>query len=165
MKVVIADTGALISLGQVGLIPLIEKVFGEFYIAQAVLEELYKYEHPNFPKETLESLFSKTVKITSKNHLAMVMDYGESESVILYEELNADFLLIDDNKARIVAESLDINCIGSIGLLLKAKQKGFINELRPIFKTWLESDRYFSLKFLNTILIQTNENPIEIKGC
>lgn len=164
MKIVIADTGALISLGQVGLISLIEKVFGEFYIAHAVWEELYKYEHPNFSKETLESLSSKIVKIRSKNHLAMVMDYGESESVILYEELNADFLLIDDNKARIVAESLDINCIGSIGLLLKAKQMGAINELRPVFESWLKSDRYFSLKFLNTILIQSKENPIDIKN-
>ena len=64
----------------------------------------------------------------------MIMDFGESESVILYQELQADFLLIDDNKARIVAESLDVNCIGSIGLLIKAKQKGLITELKPIFE-------------------------------
>jgi len=165
MKVVIADTGALISLGQVDQIQLIEKVFGEFYIAQAVWEELNQYEHPNFPSEILSSLSSKTVKITSKNHLAMVMDYDESESVILYEELKADFLLIDDNKARVVAESLDINCVGSIGLLLKAKQKGFIKELKPIFQAWLNSDRYFSLKLLNTILIQAEETPIDLEDC
>lgn len=41
----------------------------------------------------------------------MVMDYGESESILLYEELKADYLLIDDNKARMLAESLNINCI------------------------------------------------------
>lgn len=40
MKIVIADTGALISLGHVEHIGLIEKVFGDFYIAQAVWEEL-----------------------------------------------------------------------------------------------------------------------------
>jgi hypothetical protein len=62
------------------------------------------------------------------------MDYGESESVILYEELNADYLLIDDNKARIIAESFDVKCIGSIGLLVIAKQKGLINGLRQIFE-------------------------------
>ena len=90
----------------------------------------------------------------------MVMDYGESESVILYEELQADYLLIDDNKARIVAESLDINCIGSIGLLIKAKKKGLIAELKPIFEKWISIDRYFSTKLLNRILTDLGENPL-----
>jgi predicted nucleic acid-binding protein len=45
MKIVVADTGALISLNLVGQIDLIEKVFGDFYIANAVWEELEKYEN------------------------------------------------------------------------------------------------------------------------
>src|SRR5690606_17441405 len=132
MKIVIADTGALISLHHVGQVGLIEKVFGEFYIAEAVWKELQIYEHPEFDKKTLHHLSNRVVKIKSRNHLSMIMDYGESESVILYEELKADFLLIDDNKARIVAESLNINCIGSIGLLIKAKQKGLLSAIKPI---------------------------------
>ena len=88
------------------------------------------------------------------------MDYGELESVILYEEINADFLLIDDNKARLIAESLNVNCIGTLGLLLRAKQKGFISDLKPLFKTLLSSGRYFSLKLLNEILINNGETII-----
>jgi predicted nucleic acid-binding protein len=34
------------------------------------------------------------------------MDYGESEAVILYEEMSGNFLLIDDKKARKIAENL-----------------------------------------------------------
>lgn len=90
----------------------------------------------------------------------MIMDYGESESVILYEELQADYLLIDDNKARIIAESLDVNCIGSIGLLIIAKQKGLIVEIKPIFEKWISIGRYFSKKFLNKILTDLGESSI-----
>ena len=90
----------------------------------------------------------------------MIMDFGESESVILYQELQADFLLIDDNKARIVAESLDVNCIGSIGLLIKAKQKGLITELKPIFEKWISIGRYFSKKLLNKILTDLGESEM-----
>ncbi len=36
--------------------------------------------------------------------LSFLLDYGESESIILYNELQADFLLIDDKKARNIAE-------------------------------------------------------------
>ncbi len=85
MKVVVADTGAIIPFIHIGKVDLIEKIFGDFYIAK-------------------------------------------SESAILYDEKNADYLLIDYNKTRIVAESLEINCIGTLGLLLKAKQKGLITE-------------------------------------
>ena len=160
MKIVIADTGALISLGHVDHIGLIEEVFGDFYIAQAVWEELQNYENPEFNIKILNKLKERVVEIKSRNHLSMVMDYGESESVILYEELNADYLLIDDNKARLVAESLDVNCIGSIGLLIKAKQKRLIVELKPIFEKWISIDRYFSIKLLNKILTDLGEKPI-----
>ena len=94
------------------------------------------------------------------NELSFIMDYGESESVVLYKELQADFLLIDDKKARRIAENFGINCIGTIGLLSISKDKGFIKELRPIFKTFLENKRFYSLSLLNSVLTQKEEKPI-----
>ncbi|MBW8050508.1 MAG: DUF3368 domain-containing protein [Cytophagales bacterium] len=161
MKIVIADTGALISLGLTGHIYLIDKIFGDFYIANAVWEELQRYDNPDFDKSLLVQLKKRVESIKSKNHLSVIMDYGESESIILYEELKADYLLIDDNRARIIAESLDVKCIGSIGLLIKAKQKGLLSDLKPIFEKWIITGRYFSKKLLNKILLQTGETLIK----
>ena len=160
MKLVIADTGALISLGLVGHVDLIEGVFGDYYIANAVWEELLSYENPEFEKSFLINLGKRVINIKTRNHLSVIMDYGESESVILYEEMNADYLLIDDNKARIIAESLNINCIGSIGLLIKAKQKGLISDLKPIFEKWFKNKRHFSKQLLNKILLQIGEESL-----
>lgn len=139
---------------------MIEKIFGDFYIADAVWIELNNYDTPDFDNSQLELVKSKVVQINSKNHLSIVLDYGESESVILYEELNADYLLIDDNKARLVAESLNVNCIGTLGLLLKAKQNGLIKELRPLFEKMLMAGRYFSVKLLNDILNKFGESEL-----
>lgn len=161
MKVVIADTGALISLIHLDKIDLIEKVFGDFFIAKAVWEELNDYDNPDFDRTVLLKLESKIKQINSRNHLLMVMDYGESESVILYEELHADYLLIDDNKARVVAESLNVNCIGTLGLLIKAKQKGLIKELKPLFEKLIVAGRYFSKNLLNDLLNKVNETEID----
>lgn len=160
MKIVVADTGTLISLGLAGKIEIIDQIFDEFYIPTAVWKELEKYENPAFPKIYRNQLKSNTLQIKSKNHLALLMDYGESESVILYHELDADFLLIDDQKARIMAESLGVNCIGSIGLLLVAKQKGLLKNQHSIFQIWLENERYFSKNLLNEVLIKSGEEPI-----
>lgn len=85
------------------------------------------------------------------------MDYGESESVILYKELNADFLLIDDKKARDIAENLEVRCIGTLGILSSAKSTGIIKELRPLFKTLFDNNRFYSLKLINAVLERNNE--------
>ncbi|MFV0553633.1 MAG: DUF3368 domain-containing protein [Mangrovibacterium sp.] len=160
MKVVVADTGAIISLIHIGQIELIEKIFGDFYIAKAVWIELNNYDNPFFDRSMLERLKPRVKEIQSKNRLSLIMDYGESESAILYDEINADYLLIDDNKARIVAESLEINCIGTLGLLLKANQKGLIAELKPIFEELMKVGRFFSRKLLNAILAQLGEDSL-----
>ena len=160
MKIVVADTGALISLSLIGQIDLIEKIFGNFFIANAVWEELLRYENLNIDND-LKAQFEKHVlHIKSQNYLAIMMDYGESESIILYKEINADYFLIDDNKARFIAESMSINCVGSIGLLIKAKEKGIINNLKPLFERWFEQGRYFSINLLNQILVKYGEEPI-----
>ncbi len=160
MKVVIADTGVLISLIHIKQLDLIEEIFGEYYIAKAVWIELNNYDNPDFDKGELNKVKTKVKEIHSKNYLSTIMDYGEAESSILYEELNADFLLIDDNKARKIAESLDINCIGTLGLLLEAKKQNLLNELKPIFEILLTTGRYFSKILLNGILDKLGEDLI-----
>ncbi len=89
------------------------------------------------------------------------MDYGESESVILYQELNADYLLIDDKKARNLAENIGLKCIGTLGLLSVARAKGYIEKLKPVFEVFLQNNRYYSLKLLNLILEKYGEPKIK----
>lgn len=89
------------------------------------------------------------------------MDYGESESLILYKELQADFLLIDDKKARKIAETLNVNCIGIIGLLSTARDKGIVAQLKPLFETFLKNKRYYSIEILNAVLATHGEEKLK----
>ena len=158
---VIADTGALISLGHINKIHLIEEIFGEILIPEAVWDELKSYKHPDFDKSYADFFYSRMRKINSKNYLKYMIDNGESEAIILYQELNADYLLIDDKKARKFAESLDLNCIGTVGILVEAKNRGLVEQIRPIFEKWLSVDRYFSKALLNQILEDSGEEKIK----
>ena len=117
-----------------------------------------------FFKDMANKLEDKIQEIIGFNELTFVMDYGESESVILYKELHADFLLIDDRKARNIAENLGVNCIGTIGLLAVAKDKKLIVELKPMFEIFLHNKRYYSIDLLNTILTKYNEEKIIYKA-
>ncbi len=160
MKIVIADSTSLISLIIVNKLDLIEKSLGEYFIPEAVWNELSNYSNPNFDIRKIPEINNHVIKIKTKNYLHSIMDLGESEAVTLYNEMDADYLLTDDNKARQIAESIGVNCIGSIGILIKSKEKGLLFELRHIFKIWLKSGRFFSKNLLNQILKKYNEEQL-----
>jgi len=156
----IGDTGAIISLATVNKLNLLVDYFDEIYIPVAVWNELNNYK--NFADlHNVTSFFKNKVKeIHSFNDLKLLMDLGESEAVLLYKELNANVLIVDDQKARKIAESININCIGSLALLIKAKEDGKIENLRDIFIKLIENKRFFSTKLLNSILDEYNEKFI-----
>lgn len=157
---VIADSGAIFSLALVGKLNLLEQIFDSVKIPYAVWEEI-TLDKSNKIYPDVNSFFKdKIVKISSFNELTFVMDYGESESVILYRELKADFLLIDDKKARRIAENFGLNCIGTLGVLILAKKRKLLDELKPTFKKFIKNNRYYSINLLNTILLSQSETKI-----
>ncbi|MEI8203013.1 MAG: DUF3368 domain-containing protein [Bacteroidota bacterium] len=161
--IVVADSGPIYSLVLINKLSILDSLFSEVKIPEAVWNEItFDKTKSDYPV-LYEYFKDKTCKIAGINELTFVMDYGESESLILFKEINADFLLIDDKKARNIAENFNINCIGTIGILIKAKERGLINKLKPIFETFLLNKRYYSVDLLNTILISIGEEGFNIK--
>jgi len=157
---VIADSGPIFSLALIDKLDILDSLFDEVKIPQAVWEEI-TFDLTKTDYQIIFSFFRNRIqRISGFNELIIIMDSGESESVMLYKEMQADFLLIDDKKARNIAENFGINCIGVIGLLAVAKDHGLIKELRPLFKTFLLNKRFYSLELLNAILIKTGEERI-----
>ena len=157
---VIADAGPIFSLAVINQLELLDKLFNQIKIPRAVWNEITLHKNVSFYDSIVNYFSHRIHDISGFNELTFVMDYGESEAVILYKELNADFLLIDDKKARTIAENFGMNCIGTLGLLNISKEKRLIKDLRPFFIKLLENNRYYSLELLNRILIARNEKPI-----
>ena len=131
---VICDSGPVFSLAVIDKLEILNLLFDQIYIPFAVWEEITRDEsQPHY--ERISSFFEdKRREISGFNELTFVMDYGESEAVMLYKELNADYLLVDDKKARKIAENFGIKCIGTIGILAIGKDKGLIEELKTIIQ-------------------------------
>jgi len=155
--IVISDAGPIFSLALLRKLNILNQFFDEIHIPNAVWEEITKDETTIYYQAILDFFKDKVTNIKGQNHLTFVMDYGESEAIILYQELGADYLLIDDKKARSYAENIEINCIGTIGILMNAKSKGLIKELRPLFIDLIKGKRYYSIKLLNSILQNAGE--------
>ena len=73
-----------------------------------------------------------------------MLGMGESEAMTLYLEKNADFLLIDERKGRKIASYNNINTVGSLGILLMAKQKGLISAVKPLLNSLQQSNTRIS---------------------
>ncbi len=155
----IADTSPLISLILVNKLDVLEKVFPNYVLPEAVWDELNNHNEIRSFKKELNQLSKKVKQV--KNYFSLSgIDIGETEAIILYKELNANYLLIDDKRARQTAESMDIKCIGTLAVLYKAKQKRIIKELLPVFLQLLEMKRFYSKSYLNLFLSKAGEKII-----
>ncbi len=157
---VISDSGPIISLALVGKLWLLEELFDEIKIPKSVWEELTSDSEKLFVDSISIFFKDKVSEISTFNEFLILMDKGESESLTLYRELNADFLLIDDLKARKIAEIYNINCIGTLGVLIASKRKGLIPNLKPEFEEFLLHKRFYGIELLNKILLENGEEII-----
>ena len=66
---------------------------------------------------------------------------GEREVISLGLELGATLLILDEQPARRLAASLGLRVIGTIGLLMAGKERGFLAKIRP------ELDRLLAVRF------------------
>jgi len=157
--IVVADTGPIISLAVIDKLSILDSLFESVSIPEAVWEELLNYVDVfNIPQ--IYNYKNNVKKVSSKYDSEQLVDKGELEAILLSKEINADYLLIDDKKARTIAEEMSIACIGTIAVLIKAKSKGIIKELRELFIEMLDKKRYYSLDLLNKVLLANDEKII-----
>jgi predicted nucleic acid-binding protein len=90
------------------------------------------------------------------NSLKLMVDDGESEAIALAYELGYR-LVVDDKQARNIAKRLDIEIIGTVGILVKAKQLGLIDQLLTILEALENKGFYLSQSLKTEALILVGE--------
>lgn len=119
MKAVI-NTSVLISLGKLGYLKLVRRLFDELVIARSVFEEVKDSEVSGRVSKLIESGFAEVASSSKQELLDMLsfgLGMGEAESIALALELQGDFVLLDDLKARRTARRLKVNTMGTLGVL------------------------------------------------
>lgn len=130
---VVADTSALMALAAGDLLSLLDSFFQEVRVPPAVFRECTVPGKPE--AERLEEyLQGKVLEVDLKDFVIAVtgLGQGELEAMALYKRLNAERLLVDDYRARKVARLNGIEVVGSLGILLRAKESGLIPEIGPL---------------------------------
>jgi len=156
---IVADSSALIALATCDGLDLLLQVYDDIKVPEAVFTEIVAPEKPQ--SDALGSFLSgRVIKVDTTRWVLAAggLGRGEIEAMALYKQLSADALLIDDHRARTIAEHNQINCIGALGLLLVAKQHGKINEVKPYIQKLRQSSIYYGDALLNRVLNLAGES-------
>jgi len=128
---VVSDTTAITTLLKANEQRLLQELFERVLVPQAVWDELKEFhaELPEFVE--LRPVSGGTQRLPGTELLGR----GEAEALLLAKQLNARLLLTDDRKARLGARRLQIPCIGLVGMVVHAKQRGKISSVRDMLHT------------------------------
>jgi uncharacterized protein len=152
--IVVSDTSPMTALLTVGQSDLLARIFGEVLIPEAVQAELLR-AHTVLPAWLKVQPARDRAKV--RTYMQKV-DLGEAEAITLAEELQAEFLLMDERKGRRLAQAQHLRVVGLLGVILIAKRRGLIPSARNLLSQLDEkAGVYLSSDLKNTALKSVGE--------
>ncbi|MBD2777674.1 DUF3368 domain-containing protein [Iningainema tapete] len=154
--IIVADTTPLSELAKVGRLELLRDIFGTVIIPQEVYNEVTV---GNYPAARLVPVAS-WIEVQPVGSIQMVqalqvqtdLDLGECAAIVLAQELKAEQLLIDDLDARKLAKSIGLPLIGTVGVLLLAKEKGLIFSVKDVMDELITNGMWISQRLYIEVL-------------
>jgi uncharacterized protein len=156
---VVADSSALVALSVCDSLQLLDSLFGEVTVPQAVYDEVCIANKPE--SQALKAYLSGKVSNAQPSiaiEKSADLGKGELASMVLYKHLAADLLLVDDAHAKKVAYLNNLEVMGSLGELLLAKKQGLVDLIQPLLNRLRNSDIFVSDQLLDQVLVMAGES-------
>ena len=154
MRKVISNTTPILSLLKIDKLNILKELYGQVIIPNAVYQEIEEGKHKKFYKDLkqIDWLVIKNIKDQNSREYFVDLDDGEAEVLILAKELNADLVILDEILGRRYAKILDFNLTGTLGILLKAKEKGIVKSLTELLTELTEKGTWLNPKLIKEVL-------------
>jgi len=156
---IVADSSALVALAVCDGLIFLDRLFDAVKVPQAVFDEVSVEGKP--AADILRAYLADkitTIDITDFVISVPGLGLGELEAMALYKRLHADYLLIDDRRARKVARLNHIKITGSQGILLLAKHERPIDRVTPFIARLRASDIRISEDLIQKMLRLAEES-------
>jgi predicted nucleic acid-binding protein len=149
-KLIISDTSCFILLSKIGQFDLLQQVYAHIITTPEIAEE-FGEALPDWVE-----IVAVTDK-TKRDLLEQQVDKGEASAIALALESENPFLILDDNKARRLANNLNLTHTGTIGVIVAAKQKGIIPSIKPFLEEIKATNFRISAELELIALLQAKE--------
>jgi predicted nucleic acid-binding protein len=144
-KIIISDTSCLIALSNIGMLDILKNLFQEVIITKEVYDE-FGNNLPDWIKITDVKNIAKQKEIETR------LDKGEASSIALALEISDSMLIIDEIKGRKIARSLNIEIIGTIGVLIMANKRGILKDFMGIILKMVNKGFRLSDDIINKLI-------------
>ena len=158
--IVVCDTSPIIALAVLDQLHLLDMLFEKVLIPKQVYKELTVSNKQEARKIAVWEQ-GKVEEAKDKQLMQifnMMLDPGESEAIALYWEKEGDYFLIYEKKGRKIALHNDIKIIGTLGILLLSKQKGFLLSLKSLLDKLQQSNIRVSYELYKKIVVLAGES-------
>ena len=160
MKVVV-NTSPLISLSILESLDILPNLFEKVYMPMAVFHEAVVIGKGKYGCTDIENAaWLKVVEVTNtdlRDSIALSLDPGEAEVITLAKELGISTVIIDEYAGRRFAKMLGINVVGTLGILLRAKEIGLIQQIKPLLELLVKHRRYIDRSLFDRVLRLADE--------
>lgn len=136
----VSDAGPLIHLSWIDQLRVLDQLFDEVIVPEAVRDEVLAAPEGTLGLEHIQQMFNhgwlQVVPPPRPSRLsrggAEALGQGEVEALALAQEIGADLLITDDLPARTEAERRGLNVAGTVGVLIEARNQGLIPAALPL---------------------------------
>ncbi len=150
---IICNTTPLIALASIDSLKLLDALTEDWCVPEAVYKEAIVKDKP-YSDVLLKFLKGKIQKVTDMDavkNLNIFIDSGEAEVIQLASELDAPLVIIDERRGRNIAKLKGLTVIGTVGLLLKAKERGLIEAILPLVQEMKSKNIHLSKELIEKI--------------
>jgi uncharacterized protein len=161
VPIVVSNTGPLIALADIGQMGLLQRLFTTVLIPTAVRAEILTEPTLSALQSAVSDgwILEQTPADTSAIRLLNeTLDRGESEAIALAEQAQPLWIILDDLAARYVAEAMGLPVIGTLGVLLQAKEAGYIAQVKPLLDMLREQGLYLTEALYARVLAIAGES-------
>lgn len=170
--VVIADAGPLIALARLDALHLLASLYGQVSVPHSVWQEA-----------TAGGVFADSARIVAAqsagtllltpdtnldfesggSHVAALALLGAGEraaialALLLRTQGRTSLLVLDDAGARAAAQRQQLPLIGTVGILLRSKERGLIDAVAPLLQALRENAYFVSPQLVSAALVLARE--------
>ena len=159
--IVVSDSTILIGLVKIGKLDLLKETFSKVYIPEEVFKEVVERGKGKPGSKVIkETAWIEPKPVKDKIQVAFLLgslEKGEAEVLVLARELEADLILLDEEKARKSAVIAGFEIMGLLGLFILAKNLGLIHEVRPLVDELMIKKFRISDKIIEKTLKKADE--------
>ncbi len=160
MSRIVCNSGPLIALGILDKLELLQSIFSEVLVPDAVKKEIVQGGVKLAGLENFQR--AQWIRIVSPTQndvlLSALLDAGEAAVIALAREQGISTVLIDERKARKVARDIyGLQPIGTTRILVEAKKKSLLPEIASQFQKLRQEGYWIHASIVETALREAGE--------